>query len=369
MITPDFEKIAYNIIHKNISIKEGEGVFIDSRDDNLFFAELIAVECKKIGADPLIINSSDNYFYNFLTQTPIKYLNKLSKAAQGALSKCTAIISTYSDRKDPLRFKDLNSQQLKGIRNWSMVRWNRLQKEDCRWVGIGFPTEEQAKMYNTDFDKFYNTFWQAVDIDYDKLSKNIKKVKKMLLGKKTVNIKSEKGTNININIFGQEKIGCDDGIISKEDIKEGFRLLNLPSGEVFLAPSPNGTNGKVIFDFAFKDGKEFLDLEVEFRQGKCFPISARKGLRDFKEIMKSSTGKKDIIAELGIGLNPVIKDVVGYLLTDEKVMGTIHIAIGDNLNMGGNNKSNIHWDMIVKNPTVKIDGKPLIINGKFVEIF
>nr|MBA3534082.1 aminopeptidase [Ardenticatenales bacterium] len=74
---------------------------------------------------------------------------------------------------------------------------------------------------------------------------------------------------------------------------------------------------------------------------------------------------KNRIGEMGIGINSEIHAPTGYLLTDEKIMGTVHFAIGHNQFMGGNNKSTMHWDMVMLQPTVTLDDQVLLDDGRF----
>ena len=65
-------------------------------------------------------------------------------------------------------------------------------------------------------------------------------------------------------------------------------------------------------------------------------------------------------------MNPEVTKAVGYVLTDEKIIGTIHLAFGENRGYGGKNESDIHWDVLVMAPTVTVDGTVLMENGKLL---
>jgi aminopeptidase len=134
---------------------------------------------------------------------------------------------------------------------------------------------------------------------------------------------------------------------------------------VFLAPVEESVNGIAIIETTFNKGMKISDLRLEFRKGQLVKVQATKGVKAFDMAMESAHGDKDIIGEFGIGINPNVTDLVGHPLIDEKVAGTVHIALGENRDFGGQNSSDLHWDMIIKNPTVKIDGDFLIRNGHF----
>ncbi|WP_176229290.1 aminopeptidase [Candidatus Hakubella thermalkaliphila] len=144
-------------------------------------------------------------------------------------------------------------------------------------------------------------------------------------------------------------------------------LICHPLSMVFVAPLHHGTSGRVIFDLIIREGKRIVDLELDFREGRAQPVRAKEGLEHYLDLVNHASGDKDLIAELGIGLNPRITQMVGYTLTDEKIIGTVHLAIGNNKTMGGQNDSDLHWDMIVMKPTVVVDGVMLMEKGRFRE--
>lgn len=85
----------------------------------------------------------------------------------------------------------------------------------------------------------------------------------------------------------------------------------------------------------------------------------------WQEVMAAATGDKDVIAELGIGVNPGITEPTGNISLDEKIGGSVHIAVGMNDRFGVKNSSNLHQDMVILKPTVWFDGKVILKNGEF----
>ncbi len=149
---------------------------------------------------------------------------------------------------------------------------------------------------------------------------------------------------------------------------------NLPPGEVFCCPTQQSVNGKIVVngslpDLAFQGAHDGYLLE--FRNGfivsweELGPIAQES---DYFERLKSAGEDRGDpnwcgFAELGVGLNSAISQASGNSLFDEKMAGTIHIAIGDNTVFGGPNASDIHVDMVVLAPTVELDGKVAISEG------
>jgi len=224
-------------------------------------------------------------------------------------------------------------------------------------------------------------FVRTVPIDYSKLRNNCAKISQFVKDAKEVHVETALGTDISVGIKGR-KPKKDDG---------DFRTLgkggNLPSGEVFISPELGASNGTLIFDgsitldktlvikepiklqvkdgFVTKiDGKnEAKKLLKYIEQAEKKPYEmVKKGELDDKKAKEYSKNARNL-GELGIGLNPKAK-IVGNVLEDEKVLGTVHFAIGSNYDQDA--PALIHSDGIIKNPTVTVDGKVLMKQGKIM---
>ncbi len=198
---------------------------------------------------------------------------------------------------------------------------------------------------------------RALDIDYRKLKQKNKKLMNILTKGKTVKIITKKGTDLIINIQGRK--GFDDnGNYSK---KGSFG--NLPGGEVAIAPIEGKTNGIYVIDKSFSGiGKLKKTLKIKVRNGYAIKIEGEKA-KQLKKHLKNKKYKN--IAEFGIGTNPKAK-ISGCVLEDEKVIGTIHIALGNNISLGGTINVPLHLDGVISKPTVFIDNKKIMKQGKIL---
>jgi aminopeptidase len=138
---------------------------------------------------------------------------------------------------------------------------------------------------------------------------------------------------------------------------------NMPGGEIFMAPVRESLNGWIRFDFpAIRDGKEVTDVFLKFEKGKVVQATASKN-QDFLIEMLKTDENASFVGELGIGLNPKVNKFTKNLLFDEKIDGTIHLALGmaykEN---GGGNDSAIHWDIVKDMHQAKI-----LLDGKIIQ--
>jgi aminopeptidase len=144
--------------------------------------------------------------------------------------------------------------------------------------------------------------------------------------------------------------------------------LNLPGGEVFTAPVDDSATGTIFFDLpSVYSRKEVTDIRLTFEKGLIVDYSASKNESLLKELIATDEGSKRL-GEFGVGTNKGITRSTKNILFDEKIAGTIHLAIGDAYKeCGGTNKSAVHWDMIktVKPGQILMDGESVQKDGKF----
>ncbi|MCS7135216.1 MAG: aminopeptidase [Candidatus Aenigmarchaeota archaeon] len=165
-------------------------------------------------------------------------------------------------------------------------------------------------------------------------------------------IKSANGTELTMEI-GDYVIDIDEGLYHKPG-----NFGNLPAGEVCTSPNDLSVNGIAVIDKMGRFGENIvLEIENSFVKN----IQGEKLKKEVDEIGK----KARIIAEVGIGTNPKAK-IIGNVLEDEKVFGTMHIALGNNVSFGGKNKVQFHQDGIITKPTLIVDGKTIIKDGVWV---
>ncbi|MFQ6020424.1 MAG: aminopeptidase [Candidatus Aenigmatarchaeota archaeon] len=199
----------------------------------------------------------------------------------------------------------------------------------------------------------------ALNINYKKLQKICNKLSKYYKRYSIIKIKTKNGTNIKIK-YDKREPQSDDGIMDHIG-----SLHNLPAGECGIAPLENGSNGRLVIDGAMVGvGVLKSPLIIDVENGKIINIFG-KNANKLKNIFKKSDKNSTTIAEFSIGLNSKAK-IIGNVLLDEKVMGTCHVAFGDNKSLGGKNKSNVHLDGIIKKPTIWFGKKLIMKNGKLI---
>lgn len=206
-----------------------------------------------------------------------------------------------------------------------------------------------------------DTMIRTLNADYQRIAQRSRKVASILKSGSRVRITTERGTDISLVIEGREGY-ADTGLNHNPG-----DFSNLPAGEGYIAPLEGKSEGKVVIDGSMAGiGKlEEEVIEITVKDGFAVEIKGGEAADKLLSLMKPFGKLAFNVAELGIGTNDKAI-VTGNVLEDEKAMGTIHIAFGDNKSMGGTVRVASHLDGVVMNPTVYVDDVLLLDNGRLL---
>ena len=359
-------RVARNIVHTNFGINRGDVVVISCGPNSLEFAEMLAYECSIIGAQPAVTYGSDKWGLKTYKKIDTKYLRQKPKLAYAHLNVVDA--EMHIDDSNPFYARQLPQWKVeirrKTIKPLRRLKEKKLVKKTLRSALIGWPTKEKAQAMGISFKRLDNIFWDTMDVNFNRLYHFNERLMKKLKGADRIRIAGER-TDLEFSVKGREFLN-DAGIVAREKI--GY--MNLPAGEIFTAPVETSANGHIFFDLPcmYHYGKQVHGVWFRFKNGKVAEYNINKGKRNFEDVINNASGKKTTIAELGIGTNPNARPTNGMIIVDEKILGTVHIAIGQNKLYGGVNEATIHWDFFKtmgRGSRVEVDGKALMKNGKW----
>ncbi|MFP4556262.1 MAG: aminopeptidase [Bacteroidales bacterium] len=205
-----------------------------------------------------------------------------------------------------------------------------------------------------------DTMARCLSADYDKIIKLTDFIADKMEGVSNIRVVTEKGTDVTMPVKDRMIIR------SKGVLRNKGESGNLPSGEVFLAPWEDKTNGKLVIDGSMASiGIIKTPIEVDIINGYAENITGGEEAKRLVEILDKSGRDARAVAEFGIGTNYKAK-LTGLILEDEKVFGTIHIAFGNNITMGGRISVSSHLDGLVTEPDVYFDDELIMKKGKMV---
>ncbi|MDD3687053.1 MAG: aminopeptidase [Bacteroidales bacterium] len=201
---------------------------------------------------------------------------------------------------------------------------------------------------------------RCLNADFDKIIELTNHFVKKLEGVKTIKVVTEAGTNLTMPVEGRMVIP------STGVLREKGQSGNMPSGEVYLAPIEGASNGTLVIDGSMASiGMIKTPIKVNIVNGFAEEITGGEEAERLITILDKSGRDARAVAEFGIGTN--YKAILtGQILEDEKVFGTIHVAFGNNLTMGGTIAVNSHLDGLVKEPDVYFDDVLIMQKGKMV---
>jgi leucyl aminopeptidase (aminopeptidase T) len=196
---------------------------------------------------------------------------------------------------------------------------------------------------------------RTMSADYSEIKRRSQVLASKLSEGHTVSITSRTGTELELSIEGRTGL-ADDG-----DLKSAGAFGNLPAGEGFIAPVEGLSKGRVVFDGSvWPLGKLDEPLVIDIEDGYAISFSGFRA-QEFESLLAPHGKDAFAVAELGVGTNEAAK-LTGNVLEDEKILGSTHIAFGDNHTFGGVLRVASHQDGILLEPTVSIDGDVILDN-------
>ncbi len=349
------KKLAQLAVKYSVGVRLGEKVIISGGSEAIDFLTELYKAIILVGGIPIVkvgLPNVNDFFYKYANDKQLKYFPdywfETVKCAQ-------CYIGVNSD----LNTKELTNCDSKKITERGKVVHSISDyivntKDKIRRVTIAYPVQALAQEASMSLSDYENFVYNACLIDWKKFGKRLDKISKIFEKGSKVWLKGE-GVDLKFLIKGKNCV-ADKG----EE--------NMPGGEVFMAPVRESLNGWIKFDYpAIRNGKEVSNIELKFENGKVVEAKASQN-EDFLKEMLSVDENASYVGEFGIGCNPKINKFTKDLLFDEKINGTIHLALGMAYKQnGGGNDSAIHWDIVkdMKKGKIILDGKVVQENGRW----
>lgn len=344
-------KLAKLVVEFCVDVKSEQDIAITGTTEA---EEFVGELCKQIilkGANPIVMLHLKNFDYFFFKHANEKQLKHFPKHLFDAVQRADAHITIETD----FNTRELSSCDSKKIalrtKTLEPIKGLILKK---KYVLVSYPCVAYAIEADMSFDEWKDFVYNACLIDWNKFGKRFVKLTKHFHRGREVHLTGE---NVDLKFSIKNKNAVyDDG------------RENMPGGEIYMAPVRTSMNGWIKFDFpSIYNGVEITDIYLEFKKGKVIKYSASKN-QDMLKAALETDKNSSYVGEFGIGVNPHISHYTKNLLFDEKISGTIHLALGmayrEN---GGGNDSVVHWDIIkdMKKAKIILDDKIVQENGKW----
>jgi aminopeptidase len=366
MPDPRIQKLAKVMVHYSLAIKPGQKVYLQTmpaaHEFNLAFYE----EAIKAGAH--VTFAIDGNYYPGVQEIFLKHASKKQIEFVSPVRKL--LIETYDARM--VVEAETNTRELAGVDPKRISLWRkanaplfkkmikRIESGDLRWCLTVYPTDAMAQEANMSLSDYREFVYEAGMLNakdpvalWKAEKKKQQKLVNWLKGKQKVSLKGD-NIDLTFSIKGRSFIPCAGD-------------QNFPDGEVFTSPVENSVNGWVRFKYpAIFDGQDIEDIELWFENGKVVQEKAKRNQELLTAQLNTDKGAR-YLGEWGIGTNYNIKQFTKNMLFDEKLGGTIHLALGLGFEeAGGKNTSGLHWDMLcdMAKSEIVVDGILFYKNGK-----
>jgi aminopeptidase len=393
MITKEKIQLCAENIAKSVNIaEEGESVFIKGGFYSHDLLEEIGLSVFRKGGIPFISSTSDYYDEAVFNDDQIKtsIMEKTPKHYLEMIKNIDAYIVIEQLEDPSIRNKAPKNKLEAYQKNIAPIRdvlygFKEEYAPGKKWCYAAWPSKKAAHFYNIDYDMFEKFIVDGMSIASEQLTSITENLGKYFENAKKVHVTDEFGTDFWVSIENRAMI-LDEGLLSEEQIALGDLGGNLPAGEVFFPPHETQGEGKILCPLTKEryTHKIIKNAELVFQNGKLLmdKISADTNIEVLIDAFKQSEKVDKLnkipeirtynVGELGIGCNPVITEAIGYILTDEKINGSVHVAFGFNKSFGGTSTSQMHWDFVTApkaNITIEyIDGSKKVImeSGKLI---
>ena len=360
------EKIARSIVRDSLRPKEYEPVIISTYPHTMELAELVALECQKAGADPLVVLDTDRLFYGQFKNYSDENLKKGSSHCVGLLEYVRSYVWLGGPR-DPGPMARTPNEKFGALYEGEQAHTEKglVKKPKNVVVALGQVTRERAKVYGFKYAAWKAMVEAGIAVNYGKLEAAGKKAGGLLAQEAEVRITADNGTDLRFRLAGTNRTPeVDDGVISDEDLAADATDVALPAGEVWVAPVEESAQGTFVSDVGIPQvGRLIEGLAWTFRDGHAVDITAKRNLQASQAGWQTATGAKDMFASLALGLNPRVRP--GFL-QNVVAAGTVTVGMGDNRALGGQNESSYGFANHLASATVEIGGRAVIDRGKWV---
>jgi aminopeptidase len=366
MRDPRVEKVADIVIDYSLRIGEGDKVAINGA----YVAEPLILalyqRCLERGAYPMLrttIPGAEFVRYKFATDAQLEYIWETDKWLIENLDVSISIISDVNTRQlsriDPER-QVISSKARRPLMDTYM---KRSAAGEFRWNVTLFPTDAHAMEAQMSLPEYEEFFYGACLVDADdpigewkKVAERHQRMVEWMDGRNEIHIEGE-GTDLILEVGGRTFIAANGD-------------SNFPDGEIFTGPIEDKTRGHIAFTYpAIYGGQSVEGIRLEFEGGRVVDARAEKNEDFLIKTLDTDEGGR-VLGELGIGTNYGVTDFTGEILLDEKIGGTVHLALGAAYpETGGTNKSAVHWDMVCdlrRGGRITVDGDPLMEDGRLL---
>jgi aminopeptidase len=365
MADPRMRKLAEILVDYSAAVQPGEWVLINGHVLALPLVNEVARLVLRAGGQPTVMLNSEQLEETILreaSEEQLRWIAPIETLLEEQIDVTIGVRAAHNTRA--LSGVDPRKQQIRQTARRDSMRsfMQRSAAGTLRWVVTQFPCSAYAQDADMSLDEYEDFVYAATFADqpdpvacWRDIYTTQQRLVDWLKGKHQVLVRGPH-IDLTLSIEGRTFVNSDG-------------KHNMPSGEIFTGPVENSVNGWVTFDYpAIRQGREVEGVELEFKDGKVVAARARKNQDYLLSQLDSDAGAR-YLGEFAIGTNTGIQRFTRSILFDEKIGGTLHMAVGAGYpETGSVNQSSIHWDFICdmrRDSEIRVDGELFYRNGEF----
>jgi aminopeptidase len=356
---PRVERYAEVLLETCLGVQRGWQVMVWGMPWARPLLEEVMKQLGERGAYPLLrLTFSGGLVYHraWLRHAPVDVISQPAPIDVHALEQCDAVlaIAAPDNTRDGV---DITAERASAVQTAYQSATSRLHSNEVPWVMCWYPTPALAQDAGMTLPAFEDFLYASCLVDWDAEHERISRYAALFDDAEEVRIVGD-GTDLRLSVAGR-----------RTEVDAGFG--NMPGGEFYLCPVETSAEGTIAFsEFpAVRSGREMHGVRLRFSAGRVVDASAQTDEDYLLETLDTDEGARRI-GELGMGCNPGIERYTRNVYFDEKMDGTVHIALGLGFDhVGGTNESAIHWDIVKdlrSNGRIELDGKVVQTNGVWV---
>jgi aminopeptidase len=321
------------LVDRSIGVRPGWQVLLRATPLARPLYEAVQERIARRGAYPIVQLAWESVSGPFAREAPLELLARPAPLLLQAWEECDAFI-TIAAPENTREGSELSEERRRLLQERIAPLRRRHMAMEVPWVLCEYPTHAAAQEAGLSLEEYEEFVYGAVLLDWDAESRRMARIAAVFDSADEVRIVGER-TDIALSLAGRTGL-VDDGHI------------NMPGGEVFYSPVEDSAEGEVCFsEFpAVYFGHEVSGVHLRFEHGEIVDAKADTGEDFLIRTLDTDPGARRL-GELGIGCNPGIERFTKNVGFDEKIHGTVHLAVGNSYaSNGGKNLSRIHWDMV-----------------------
>ncbi len=357
----EYEALAKNVIRRSLHVKPKENVIVECWTHGLPVAAEFVYQLRAAGAHPMLLLEDEETLWRSAATLPRSKLGKVGSHEWKALDEADAYVFVPGPA-DIAKVREVGWEKWNAATAYNEDWYKRARRNRLRGarIGLGYVTPQRAASYGFDLDAWRAMVLEASSVDPREIVRAGRRIAAALSKKGRLEISAPNGTRFACDLKGR-KAALDDGMVSKEDLDEGENMANIPAGEAYVVPDERSAEGTIVFDRPIAMlGRWIRGLSMAFDGGRLAKWSASENEDMVRPDWERAKGDKDRLGYVDIGLNPRAR--TGFL-QDVIVAGNVYVAVGDNEEAGGRNKTGFFLGASLTGATVRVNGRAVVEGG------